>query len=82
MIAEQEELEKRVQQQAQLAQETEHERKIKDEQEQIRKDEEEARLIQEEKERANRERMIVEGERLRLQVQQAAIERNKKIELE
>ena len=45
-------------------------------------DEEEARLIQEEKERANRERMIVEGERLRLQAQQAAKERNKKIELE
>ena len=82
MIVEQKELEKRAQQQAQLAQETEHERKIKEEQEQIRKDEEEARLIQEEKERANRERMIVEGERLRLQAQQAAIERNKKIELE
>ena len=82
MIAEQKELEKRAQQQAQLAQETEHERKIKEEQEQIRKDEEEARLIQEEKERANRERMIVEGERLRLQAQQAAIERNKKMELE
>ena len=65
-----------------MAQETEHEQKIKDEQEQIRKDKEEARLIQEEKERANRERMIVEGERLRLQAQQAAIERNKKIELE
>ena len=82
MIAEQKELEKRAQQQAQLAQETEHERKIKEEQEQIRKDEEEARSIQEEKERANRERMIVEGERLRLQAQQAVIERNKKIELE
>ena len=82
MIAEQKELEKRIQQQAQLAQETEHEQKIKEEQEQIRKDEEEARLIQEEKERANRERMIVEGERLRLQAQQAAIERNKKIKLE
>ena len=82
MIAEQKELEKRAQQQAQLAQETEYERKIKEEQEQIRKDEKEARLIQEEKERANRERMIVEGERLRLQAQQAAIERNKKIELE
>ena len=82
MIAEQKELEKRAQQQAQLAQETEHERKIKEEQEQIREDEEEARLIQEEKERANRERMIVEGERLRLQAQQAVIERNKKIELE
>ena len=82
MIAEQKELEKRIQQQAQLAQETEHEQKFKKEQEQIRKDEEEARLIQEEKERANRERMIVEGERLRLQAQQAAIERNKKIELE
>ena len=80
MIAEQKELEKRTQQQAQLAQETEHEQKIK--KEQIRKDEKEARLIQEEKERANRERMIVEGERLRLQAQQAVIERNKKIELE
>ena len=82
MIAEQKELEKRAQQQAQLAQEAEHERKIKEEQEQIRKDEEEARLIQEEEERAKREGMIVEGERLRLQAQQAAIERNKKIELE
>ena len=49
MVAEQKELEKRAQQQAQLAQETEYERKIKEEQEQIRKDEEEARLIQEEK---------------------------------
>ena len=77
-ITEQKELEKRAQQQAQLAQETEYERKIKEEQEQIRKDKEEARLIQEEKERANRERMIVEGERLRLQAQQAAIERNKR----
>ena len=82
MIAEQTELEKRAQQQAQLAQEAEHEQKIKEEQEQIRKDEEEARLIQEEEERAKRERMIAEGERLRLQAQQAAIERNKKIELE
>ena len=75
-------VEKRVQQQAQLAQEIEYEQKIKEEQEQIRKDKEEARLIQEERERANRERMIVEGERLRLQAQQAAIERNKKLELE
>ena len=82
VITEQKELEKRVQQQAQLAQETEHEQKIRKEKEQIRKDEEEARSIQEEKERANRERMIVEGERLRLQAQQAAIERNKKLELE
>ena len=75
-------VEKRVQQQAQLAQEIEYEQKIKEEQEQIRKDKEEARLIQEERERANRERMIVEGERLRLQAQQAVIERNKKLELE
>ena len=75
-------VEKRVQQQAQLAQEIEYDQKIKEEQEQIRKDKEEARLIQEERERANRERMIVEGERLRLQAQQAAIERNKKLELE
>ena len=82
MITEQKELEKRTQQQAQLAQETEYEQKIKEEQEQIRKDKKEARLIQEEKERANRERMIVEGERLRLQAQQAVIERNKKLELE
>ena len=82
MISEQKELEKKAQQQAQLAQEAEHERKIKEEQEQIRKDEEEARLIQEEEEKANRERMIVEGERLRLQAQQAAIERNKRIERE
>ena len=82
MITEQKELEKRAQQQAKLAQETEYEQKIKEEQEQIRKEEEEARLIQEEKKRANRERMIVEGERLRLQAQQAVIERNKKIELE
>ena len=81
MITKQKDLEKRAQQQTQLAQETEHEQKIK-EQEQIRKDEKEARLIQEEKERANRERMIVEGERLRLQAQQAVIERNKKIKLE
>ena len=65
-----------------MTQETEHEQNIKKEQEQIRKDEEEARLIQEEKERANRERMIVEGRKMRLQAQQAAIERNKKIELE
>ena len=82
MITEQKELEKRVQQQAQLAQETKYEQKIREEQEQIRKDDEEARLIQEEKEKANRERMIVEGERLRLQAQQAVIEKNKKIELE
>ena len=75
-------VEKRVQQQTQLAQEIEYEQRIKEEQEQIRKDKEEARLIQEERERANRERMIVEGERLRLQAQQAAIERNKKLELE
>ena len=49
MITEQKELEKRIQQQAQLTQETEHEQNFKKEQEQIRKDEEEARLIQEEK---------------------------------
>ena len=65
-----------------MAQEAKHERKIKEEQEQIRKDEEEARLIREEEERAKRERMVAEGERLRLQAQQAAIERNKRIELE
>ena len=82
IIAEQKKLEKRAQQQAQLAQEAEHEQKNKEEQEQIRKDEEEAKLIREEEERAKRERMIAEGEKLRLQAQQAAIERNKKIELE
>ena len=82
IVAEQKELEKRAQQQAQLAQEAECEQKIKEKQEEIRKDEEEARLIQEEEEGAKRERMIAEGERLRLQAQQAAIERNKEIELE
>ena len=48
-IAEQKELEKRAQQQAQLAQETEHEQKMREEQEQIRKDEEEARLFKKKK---------------------------------
>ena len=84
MIEEQKQLEQLTLEKAHQARAEEEKRRAREEyeKEQSRLAEEEARLIQEEKERGNREHMIAEGERLRLQAQQEAFENEKRLEQE
>ena len=83
MIREQKELEAIARQQAQQAQEYDQQKLREEyEREQARMNEEEAKAIKEEQERSERERLIIEGERLRLQAQEETIKKNRQIELE
>ena len=83
MIQEQKELKAIARQQVQRAREYDKQKLREEyEKEQARINEEEAKAIKEEKERSEKECLIAEGERLRLQAQEEAIKKDRQIQLE